>query len=617
MRLLETGARASGLLPELATGIADLVGALKPGNADVGPDLSGRNEDGRFISGYNERYRKLDGDLGPGFASVNSKRATKNAKRFKISQVSLEVLERKFWALIALPVFTSHGLEQLRAPIGASMEEVCGFPYMPETLQKMLRELKFAGIAFELWEIMARVVLRAHQQWHGGVGPIIVIFYIDTSAKPLWTDKFTKSGKVASNGRVMPCLQAVLVHTGVGVPIYMETFSGRAALLEHTERILDKMELLVGAEVGRIVVIDAEADSARFLKRLELAGRLWVTVLKGNITKGKEVMNRHGDWEYRDGDRLTEGVMDLSLGDDGVYRVRVVEVRHRGTGKVTTVGTCLPEDVYPAQRVANIYHDRWPFQESNIRALKQGTGLARNRGYGKELVENTAVVTELEQIEARLSSERCKVESGETARQALKPQHLAATRRLGQLVAQAHRLDDKIKRHPKKERETPAYHAMFERRVDLDRKWRRQEQAVAAVARKASVIENQTERATDKVKNLTVKMEEIQGQRFIYRNDTELDSLSSLLKVCFAFTIEWVLQMVFGGERMEYKTFLERVAKLKGWYHQTQIADYVVFDDNTRDPEMMALLHRGIVVLNAMKLTSQSGWPLRFLIDSG
>ena len=161
-----------------------------------------------------------------------------------------------------------------------------------------------------------------------------------------------ESGKVASNGRVMPCLQAVLVHTGVGVPMYMETFSGRAGLLEHTESILDNLERLIGAEVSRIVVIDAEADSAPFLKRLQDNHRPWVTVLKGNILKGKEVKNRHGDWAYRDGDRLTEGVIDLSLGDDGIYQVRVVEVKHRGTGEVTTLGTCLPEDLYPAERVA-------------------------------------------------------------------------------------------------------------------------------------------------------------------------------------------------------------------------------------------------------------------------
>jgi hypothetical protein len=83
-----------------------------------------------------------------------------------------------------------------------------------------------------------------------------------------------------------------MIHTGVGVPIYMETFSGRAGLLEHAEGILEKLETMLGARVSRIVVMDAEADCAPFLERLESDNRLWVTVLKGNILTGSPASPR-------------------------------------------------------------------------------------------------------------------------------------------------------------------------------------------------------------------------------------------------------------------------------------------------------------------------------------
>lgn len=619
MKLLEVGARKTGLLKELVDGIVTEVSALETGKEYQGPDLAGRDDQGRFVGEYNERYRKNGENLGPGFVSVSIKRETKDPARFKIAQVSEEVIERKVLALMSLPVFTANGMEVLRAPSGGWLEEVCGFPYMPATLEKMLRELKYVGVAEALWGRAAKVMLEQQKKWMGPT-PVMTATYIDSTSKPLWTGLFTKSGKVASNGRVMPCLQAVMVHTGVGVPVYVETFSGRAGLQEHCERILGKLERLAGAVISRIVVMDAEANSARLLKRLEDDERPWVTLFKGNLLKGKEVIDRHGSWQYRNGDRLSEGEMELPLGPregDGIYRVRVVEVTHRGTGNVSTIGTCLKAEDYDAKAVADLYYQRWPCQEGNIRALKQGTGFEHIHGYGKELVTNVGVITELEKVSQRLAKTMTRLDTAKNSRRDLEPRLLDATRQEGLVRARAKGLDERIERFRKGNDASPKYTKALEQRIELDVQRRQREKDAAALKRTAETLDERVKRNEEKANELRTRAADLGDQRFIYRNDTELDSLASLMKVCFAFSIEWVLRVVFGGAAMEYGTFLGRMAALKGWYRQTTRADYVVLDWNERDPDTMVLLRAGVVRLNALALTARSGRPLRFIMDSG
>jgi len=72
---------------------------------------------------------------------------------------------------------------------------------------------------------------------------------------------------VSSVGRVMPALETVGFHSGYGVPLWMVTHSGRAPLVKAVPKMLDQLrEMNDGAEIGRIVIIDAEGNSVPFLK---------------------------------------------------------------------------------------------------------------------------------------------------------------------------------------------------------------------------------------------------------------------------------------------------------------------------------------------------------------
>jgi len=189
---------------------------------------------------------------------------------------------------------------------------------MPSTLELFTRELKYLRVSSTLWEVHARLWLNQTQHW--GEERRATVVFVDETNKPLWTSLFTQSTAVSSVGRVMPGLDTVGFHTGYGVPLWFTTYSGRAPLVKVVPELLGQLEKsLDGAEVGRIVVIDAEGNSVRFLKGLEQGqpARAWVTRLKPSMVKGKQIFNRTDSEPYRKGDRVRMGECDFNDPDGG------------------------------------------------------------------------------------------------------------------------------------------------------------------------------------------------------------------------------------------------------------------------------------------------------------
>jgi hypothetical protein len=300
-------------------------------------DTSDRDACGRFLSSYNERYRKKDGDeIGPGFVSVSLKREGMDPDRLQLSQVDPSVIERKLYAVLVSPLLGNGRWDGIRVPRGELLEELCGVAYMPATLEKFTGELKYAGVSSTLWETHARLWREQTKAW--GDERRAAVLYVDGSTKPLWTTLFSQATKVSGVGRTMPGLEQVAFHSGYGVPLWMTTHSGRAPLVKEVPRMLSTMERTWGSSsVGRIVVIDAEANSVPFLQGLEQAdtARAWVTRLRPGWLEGKRIFNRTNYQAYRDGDRVRVGLADFNDPNtkDGKFRMRVVEVEQRTRGR--------------------------------------------------------------------------------------------------------------------------------------------------------------------------------------------------------------------------------------------------------------------------------------------
>jgi hypothetical protein len=622
MKLIEAAAIETGYVDALAQGIVQHVADL-PRPAEVLPvDTSDRDEYGRFLTSYNDRYRKSDDDeLGPGFASVSIKREGMDPDRLQVSQVSQEVIERKLYSVLVSPLLGHGRWDGIRAPRGKLLEELCGIAYMPATLEKFTGELKYAGVSSTLWEIHARLWLELTRAW--GEERHAAVLYVDGSTKPIWTTMFSQATKVSSVGRTMPGLEQVAFHSGYGVPLWITTHSGRAPLTKEVPRMLTQMEQTWGSSsVGRIVVIDAEANSIPFLQGLEQGDvpRAWVTRLRKDWVENKRIFNRTNYQSYRDGDRVRVGVVDFNIPKvkEHMFRMRVVEVEHRTTAEVTYLGasTLLDEREWKANHVADLYFDRWPNQEANFRAVNQATRSKQVHGYGKRLVDNISVVTKLDKLDAQIRGAQQRVEDQQQR------QHECALklREQEQMQARRARRNETVRRQLIGRKLVGkdvllSTQKLVAERLELADELAKREKGITKRRDQLQKLENQVERTQHRLQNWTEQRTSLQGQRQIFAHDVELDSLFALLKVGLTLLTTFVLKNYLGDARLEPMTFLQRMATLTATIRTTPQLEILTFDYNQRDPEVMGLLKAHCQAINDRRLRLRSGRTLRIAVE--
>jgi len=620
MKLVEAAAVQTGYLRAMSEGIVALRDAKSQVEVTGAADNSDRDELGRFLPSYNERYRKGPQDVvGPGFASVDEKRAALEPGRLHVAKASDEVIERKALALLVSPLLGSGRWDGIRVPRGALLGELCGYPYMPSTLELFTRELKYLAVSSTLWEVHARLWLEQTRRW--GTERQATVLYVDGTNKPVWTQLYSQATSVSSVGRVMPGLETVGFHTGYGVPLWFTTYSGRAPLVKVVPQLLDRLETnLDGAQVGRIMVIDAEGNSVRFFKALEQGSpaRAWVTRLKPSMLKGKRIFNRSNYRPYREGDRVRMGECDFNDPDGGTFRMRVVEVERRTKETITYLGasTSLREQDWKPHEIADLYFDRWPCQEADFRAVNQAVGLKDVHGYGKRLVDNVSVVTKLDQLDkqiARLEELQEKVSEQEAKRgAALKQATRALTDAQRRLDTVDRYVDQRLERG---QRITPKLHEAADSRRTLVKK-------TSQLAAKAHRLEQQLQqdtsksvRVADDLSSRRDKRTTLESKRTIFKHDVELDSLFALFKVGLVVLVTFVLKEYLANARMEPMTFLERLATLPARLRTTPDLEILTFEYNHRDPDVMALLAEQCEAINAQRLLMRSGRILRIRVE--
>jgi len=619
MKLVEAALVETGYLRALSIAVSEQVAAVPTPQPARPIDRSDRDDWGRFVPSYNERYRKAEGDaIGPGFVSVETKRTGLDPGRLHVSGARQELIERKMYALMTSPLLGGGRWDGIRTSRGALLEELCGFPYMPSTLDLFTRELKYVGVASTLWEVHARLWLTQTSKW--GPERNALVLFIDGSSKPVWTELFSQSSKVSSVGRVMPSLESVYFHSGYGVPLWMVSHSGRMPLVKAIPGMLSQFrELNNGAEIGRIVVSDAETNAVPYLMGLE-PDRAWVTRFRPSLVANKRIFNRTEYRPYRNGDRVRMGLMDLNDPETkgATFRVRVVEVERRSKGTVTYLGasTKLPEGDWNAEQIADLYFDRWPNQEANFRAVNQALGLKDVHGYGKQLVDNVTVVTELDELDHKSHRLQDQIEQ----------RSVDLKRQLGEQHEQHKLLDGLVRRHETLTRQLQARGSTGQRITPKLGQLITDQTAVAQQVRKLTLAvsrcDNKTERLTAKLERQQQQLKEAQARqaklesrRRIFQHDVELDSIFSVLKVGLVLIITFLLKEYLGDARMEALTFLERVATLPARLRILPNLEIVTFEYNQRDPDVMALLTKHCESINARGLRTRSGRTLRLRID--
>ena len=583
-------------------------------------DTSDRDEYGRFLPSYNARSVKPeDAAVGPGFASVEEKRGLLVPERLHIKHAGRAAVQRKLLALMMGPALQLSRWADLRVADGQRLEALCGFPYMPSTLDLFARELKYVGVASTLWEIHARLWLAASKGWAGADATAVI--YIDGLVKPIHSKLPCESSPVSSNGRVMPSLEVVSFHTAAGVPLWMVTHSGRTPLVKAVPELLDRIPEITGdPEIGRITIIDAEGNSVTYMKQLEGGSprRSWVMRIKESILRNKHIFNRTNYRPYRPGERIRTGLVDLNDPDvrGGTFRVRIVELE-RANGQITylAASTLLSQREWKGADIADLYFSRWPAQEANFRSVNQATGFKEVHGYGKQMVDNISVITKQDDIRKQIERLNAQQEKRLGRLEHIQEEAKANEKDL----RRARRRQDTVERNIQKlnpgDTVSNRYKGLLDEQRDLRQSTAKLSAKVDRQHSEITDLEQKSERAEASIENKTARIEKLDRQKQVLRHDTELDSLFTLLKVGLSLLITYVLKEFMNGAVMEIETFLKRVATLPARRRLLPGIEIVTFEYNNRDPEVMALLASSCDNINKRGLTTRSGRTLRIAVD--
>lgn len=564
-------------------------------------DVGNRDDRGHFLPAYNVPDARTEPELGARFNTVEARRAIKDLRAMRVVEESMATRHRKNLGLVLLStVVRSSRWSELGHWRGAHLESLIGFAYQPATLDKYLRELKFAGCAEPSRESVAAFWLAAEGATTDAATGAVVL-YVDASTKPVWTHHWTRATKVSKTGRIQPAVTTVSLHSGAGTPMVYRSYSGGASLTGEVPEFLAEYERHAGdGTIRRVVVMDRAAHSVALFKAL---APTWdfIVPLRSQVTGPSARFEEQEPWESYDGGQDEVCNAKLSLGDsrkgEPPLRLRVVGRRRHRTGKMAWYATTLPAGTFTASDVIRLYFERWPAQEHVYRDGSGSVGLDVHHGFGKLKIDNIAVIDRHDKLVIQLSRLDANLIRHRAALKPLADEH-APLRAAFDRTAPAIR------------QRRAAFNAAFDkgRLVDDQAGLRRWEAWVDAARTKLedltptiTKIERQIHAAAAAREQKQAELEKLATKRQIFTVDVELDEIVMAFKFTF-MNLCAVLMKSYLGLDMEIETLIDSVLSLPGERVTTATAETVRIFREPRDPRAMAAVERACVALTARQL---------------
>lgn len=615
--LLLAAETEAGGLAALTKEVTDAAEWAREASAGRTPerDVERRNARGQFTARYNRARRRKRGEV---IASYLRSAEEKGEGRVPSWPRFVEEPAEAILAKLQMLAFSSviagtTGWGALRSADMAALAPLAGYAYMPSTLAKLVSAMATSGLGSVLLDAVGRhwhKVASARWQEPGAMAAL----YVDNHAKEVWSTLFTQAGKVSHRNRVMPCITTTYAHTGPGTPVVLSVQSGSAPLAPRLVKLVDAAEAVLGGQVRRAVVIDAEGSAFDVLAAFDAANRVIVTPVKPSRAPELELTYSRGSYyrPYRERDEL---------------RVASCTLRHKSSGRALELGALLlrrehqEEDMvllttglrqgFEGRELADLYFRRWPIQEN---AFKDAVvlGLNRHRGNCGRMVQNVAVVTELEQLEKRAARDtdaRAKLLAKEEAlARAARDAEQARKRAQARLAVRRRRLDGLVATGK------TSGHAFVGAAVEHQEALVHAEKCAAAQVRAtATHAKNQAKRAAldERIAKTTARAKHIQPQRSIRQLDVAQDMILTAIKLTAAQLIAFALREYLPMMPMTTETFVRRVFSIKGRREIMRGEERVIFYENTRDPQVMAALRDACARLNERGL-QRLGRRLRY-----
>lgn len=564
-------------------------------------DRKGRNALGQFTRSYNLREDIRQNR----FASVEDKRKNKNYSHMSLFGVRESILIRKCMGILSLPVVTLNGTTRsINLALGNAIAPFSGYNYKHHTLDKFLRELKYLGISERLLRDQISF-WRTHWEKLPSApsGLPFHCYYIDGNTRPLWSSKRVKKNKVTMLGRVMGCVELVVIHDAFGHPMYFESHPGKAPVGEYTLSLFEKLqEALEGPgpplRVQRAIVMDAANNGVGTLRAFAGQNQYhYITSLDENQWHPRKILKKGRPKRYYYGEAtLRDCVIELEDSNDKGYVVVVRAILIEwDNDKTTVLITSFPKDMVGASLVVKAYFDRWPCQELQFKGMKSFASLHRVAGYGKKKLPDEKVRQTQKELEEKITM----------LRHRLRPT-------LKTIAEQEVRVAKFIEKHRRIRSQCV---------VDKGKRIATQEQQdllkelarkMARCKRAIKRIESGHEKELRRLRTCEKKWVRLQGKEYVYRIDVELDQIMTFFRIALVNHISWFLHYAMKNRRISLTKLLHSILLLHAEIELTKNVRHVRLHRNPKDPKGMARLEKALQRLNNLEVRHLDGKRIQF-----
>ena len=548
---------------------------------------------------FSPRYNRLKQIRETKFSSIDEKVKTKDFSRISIFSNKADTIHKKNLSLLFLPLVTNNGaMRTIDKPLGNAIENVCGFNYKNATMDKYLRELKYLRISSDMIACNARFWDRLWKKEGFNPGKT-ACYYIDGNVKPLWSSKRCRKSKVTMLGRVMGCLEQVVIHDGYGHPIYFKTFSGGASLDNHALKSMEELNQLLNdgspensrnSTCSRVLVLDAGGNSVETLRSFK--DHYFITILDANQTNQRKFKQILLDERYHHGDAtLIESAIELkdSKDPDYIYECRAVRV-YWDNGRQCCLITNIPEEIFDASGVVKAYFDRWPLCEKQYAMMKASVCFNQIVGYGKKHVDDDNMQQRIKEYQISLSKLRKKLQVP------LSKIH-EKEQSLIKLISKERKLkENSIIKDGKRIQSK-------KNKVALDAC----QKEIRKIERGIKKIEKPFQKEFASLRKKNKEFCRIQGKDKVYHVDTELDQLLTVFRLSLANTLAFFIKKILDDKPMEMNTLIQSVLFLDGKVKQTSDIRFVHIRPNQKDPTFMECLEKGLERLNQLDICHLNG----------
>ncbi len=198
-------------------------------------------------------------------------------------------------------------------------------------------------------------------------------------------------------------------------------------------------------------------------------------------------------------------------------------------------------------------------------ATLHNPGLGIIHGYGKRLVMNVAVLTELDQVRAKLSRLWDRIGKQESAVMSARDALTKAKLRLNAAKARRARQDDLLDdtllaRHPRKDDvrgRIAGTRAERDRYEQVEQAVHEAQDALAKAGTKLAALEAQVP-----VKEAEIEI--LESRKEIYQADTELDQIATAFKLGFVMICEHLVRLFFPGLGISLHGLMRQILSLPG-----------------------------------------------------